>query len=356
MGRLTLLETMTKDEGFNWYGYSNPRSGYGIVNLEYSTALERLTGKVSYGWERLKNINSADWSYFTDEQRKILEKPYVKERVGVIKTIPLLFQHNTSTVRIGYTMVENTQIGKKWVDLCNGMDAIFVPSAFLVDVFKNCGVKPPVIPVKQGVDIRRFKYVDRKPRSKFVFGTVGYQDERKNWQDLVRAFSSEFSSNEPVELWIKNSNPYFNHMAFKDPRIKVINRMYTFDELTQLYSYFDCFVFPSHAEGSGLPPREAMATGLPVILTDWSGLSEVANPQFSYPLHPVAIDVPDVRGPEQPGFMARIDIQELMFYMRHTFEHFYEGKAKGKLASDYVRNEWSWDICAADLYSKLLQF
>lgn len=344
---------MTKDGGINWYGWSNPRSGYGIVNLEYSTALERLTGRVTYGWERKGDMLPEDWDQLTDEQKTLLEKPFVKERIGIIKTTPQLFYQNKSDFRIGYTMVENTRVGERWVDLINAMDAVFVPSPYLISVFKDSGVKPPVYSVKQGVDIRKFPYVERPIRSKFVFGTVGYQDERKNWQDLVRAFSSEFDQGEPVELWIKNSNPYFASVAFKDRRIKVINRHYRFEELQALYPMMDCFVFPSHAEGSGLPPREAMSTGLPVILTNWSGLEEVALKEISYPLTPVAIDIPDVRGPDQPGFMARIDIAELMYLMRYVYEHREESLSKGKLASLFVQKEWSWDACAKDLFQKL---
>lgn len=347
---------MTSDEGINWWGWSNSRSGYGLVNLEYSTALERLTGKVTYGWEREEDLPPEDFALLTSEQKALLRKPFVPSRIGIIKTTPQLFYQNKSKFRIGYTMVENTQVGQRWVDYINDMDAVFVPSKFLVDVFKNCGVKPPVIPVKQGMDSRKFLYCDREIREKFIFGTVGYMDDRKNWQDLVRAFSSEFDSGEPVELWIKNSNGYFASTCFSDSRIKIINRMYTFNEIQRLYRMFDCFVFPSHAEGSGLPPREAMATGLPVILTNWSGMSEIADPNICYPLEPVAIDIPDVRGPDQPGFMARIDIQELMYQMRHVYEHREEALSKGRLASDYVHKEWNWDVCAKDLWEKLQQF
>ncbi len=347
---------MSKITALNWFGWSNPRSGYGIVNLEYSTAVQRQGVDVTFGWERCEDVLPEDFEQLTREQKEMLSKPFVPQKIGIIKTTPQMFYMNRSQFRIGYTMVENTKIGPKWVELCNQMDAMFVPSPFLVDVFKECGVKKPIQSVKQGIDSRKFPYFDRKPKDKFIFGTVGYMDERKNWQDLVQAFCSEFDQDEPVELWIKNSNGYFNHIHFTDPRVKVINRMYRFDEIQKLYQLFDCFVFPSHAEGSGLPPREAMATGLPVILTNWSGLTEVCNPEMNYPLTPVAIDIPDVRGPDQPGFMARIDVTELMYYMRYVYEHQDEAKRKGMIASRYIHRNWNWDACAVDLISKLQEW
>jgi glycosyltransferase involved in cell wall biosynthesis len=345
--RLTCLE------GINWWGWSNPKAGYGIVNLEYSTALERLTGFVSYGWERKDDLNINDFNLLTDEQKSMLEKPFKKEKIGIIKTIPSMFFHNASEFRIGYTMVENTKIGKKWVEMCNQMDAIFVPSKFLVDVFRSCGVTKPIKVVKQGVDSRKFPFIKRVKKTPFVFGTVGYMDDRKNWQDMVTAFTSEFNNNEPVELWIKNSNQYFNYTLFKDRRIKSINKYYSFEEMHKLYSLMDCFLCPSHAEGSALTPREAMATGLPTILTNWSGMTEIAYHEFSYPLTPIAIDFPDIRGQEQPGFMARLNVRELMYWMRYVYEHQEEAYDKGIMASKFIHRNYNWDVCAKDLLKKV---
>jgi len=342
-----------KKEGLNWYGWMSPSSGYGVVNLEYACALERASGNVDIGWERWQ-WGDPEWNGLTQEQKNLMNKPFKQHRVGVIKTTPQKFSENKSEFRIGYTMVENTKMCKEWADVCNSMDAIFVPSAFLVDVFKESGVKKPIYVVKQGVDPIKFPYMTRKPKDKFIFGTLGYIDERKNWKDLVQAFCSEFNKNEPVELWIKNNSPYFNQ-SFTDSRVKNINKTYSLTDMKRLYELMDCFVFPSHSEGSGLPPREAMSTGLPVILTNWSGLSEVCDERFNYPLTPVAIDYPEAahRVETQPGVQARIDVAELMYLMRYVYEHPQESRTKGIAASEYIQKEWSWDKCAENLISTL---
>jgi glycosyltransferase involved in cell wall biosynthesis len=50
-----------------------------------------------------------------------------------------------------------------------------------------------------------------------------------------------------------------------------------FDTLKQLYSSATLFAFPSLYEGFGLPPLEAMATGIPVVTSAVSSLPEVVG-------------------------------------------------------------------------------
>jgi glycosyltransferase involved in cell wall biosynthesis len=47
----------------------------------------------------------------------------------------------------------------------------------------------------------------------------------------------------------------------------------------------DCLIFPSRGEGFGLPVREAMSTGIPVIAANWGGLEAPMSQSFNYPLN-----------------------------------------------------------------------
>jgi glycosyltransferase involved in cell wall biosynthesis len=345
---------MTQLENLNWYGHFNTITGYGIVNIALPMAIQRSGVGVNYGWESYDH-KFPEWDFLDNEQRLFISKPFVKHKVGIIKSLPTEFLYNISDIRIGYTMVENTMVNKLWVDECNKMQALLVPSEFLVKVFKDSGVKVPIRAVRQGIDSTTYPFYDRSQRihDKFIFGTSGFMDDRKNWKDLISAFDSEFSKEEPVELWIKNSNGDWGYFDLIDERVKVIKTRYTFAEMNRLYQMMDCFVCPSHAEGSGLTPREAMATGLPTILTNWSGLTEIAHEDISYPLTPVAIDHPDFRKDEQPGFQARLDVRELMYSMRYVYEHRIESLLKGKKASIFIHREYNWDKCAQVLLGQV---
>jgi hypothetical protein len=83
---------------------------------------------------------------------------------------------------------------------------------------------------------------------------------------------------------------------------------------------------------------------------------EICNPEFNYPLTPIAIDFPDIRGSDQPGFMARIDVAELMYWMRWVYEHPDSAREKGHLASKFIHRNFNWNTCAIDLISKLEGF
>lgn len=344
-------------ENLNFYGWTTPFSGYGIVALEYMVALDKLIGgKLSVGWQRREHEETLEFKLLTPEQQYLVgEKPFEKARIGIIKTTPDRFIENKSDIKIGYTMVENTLMGKKWVDTINGMDACFVPSKYLLDVFKESGVTVPLFQVKQGINSKLYPYFERPQKDTFVFGTCGWLDQRKNWRELITAFTSEFNKDEPVELWLKNSNHTFGWEAPVDTRVKFIDELWTFEQMAQFYRDLDCFMFISRAEGAGMPPREAMATGLPVILTNWSGLADVSDKKYNYPIDPVSIDVEDYRGDEQPGKQARIDIQEVMYWMRYVYEHRQEAKEKGKKASEWMHKEWNWDVCAKEMLDILIK-
>ena len=54
--------------------------------------------------------------------------------------------------------------------------------------------------------------------------------------------------------------------------------------LPAVYSAMDAFVLPTRGEGWGRPVAEAMSMHLPVIATNWSGLTEFLTADNSYPL------------------------------------------------------------------------
>ncbi len=135
-----------------------------------------------------------------------------------------------------------------------------------------------------------------------------------------------------------------NEMALQimeDDRIKFVKGKLKNKELYKLYKKADCFVFASHGEGFGLPPLEAMATGLPTIVTDWMGCKEFVDNKICYPLKVDKLEealYPDTYG--DVGDWAYISVKGLRKQMRYVYENREEAKQKGKLAAKVVNEKF----------------
>lgn len=111
---------------------------------------------------------------------------------------------------------------------------------------------------------------------------VGTVEPRKNLKILIRAFR-EIRTKYDLSLiiagrlgWLYNDIiSYPEELGIKDD---VVFTGYV-DEATifNLYNHAMVFVYPSLYEGFGLPPLEAMACGVPVIISDIPPLKEVAG-------------------------------------------------------------------------------
>lgn len=349
---------MEKNLKINYYGYFTSFGGYGIANINWVKHLRRLGIDVNVHPKFRPQPGSPEWNILDEEERSMFDAAFEKRKIGVIETNPFDFESNQSDIRIANTMCESDKVSQDWPAKLNAMHHIIVPNEFCKQTFINSGVKQDITVIPHGVDTDRFKYFDRPKTDIFTFGILGYLDanDRKGAFDVIRAFASEFDPVEPVELLIHSSDPMFSYYRnFTDSRIHVDTRQLSFEQVNLFYGNLNCFVFPSKAEGVGYPPREAMATGLPVILTNWSGLSDIALPNISYPINPAKLE-PRPNFIHQNGNWAITDIAELMYWMRYVYKHQNEALDKGKKASKYMVDQFSWPKCAEQLKEFLLNY
>jgi glycosyltransferase involved in cell wall biosynthesis len=73
--------------------------------------------------------------------------------------------------------------------------------------------------------------------------------------------------------------------------------------MRDLYSLADAFVLPTRGEGWGIPVAEAMAMGLPVIVTNYSGPTEYANEENAYLLPVTGLDEYDFAVPDESALV-----------------------------------------------------
>eukprot|EP00195_Chlamydomonas_chlamydogama_P002021 CAMPEP_0202919946 /NCGR_PEP_ID=MMETSP1392-20130828/76598_1 /ASSEMBLY_ACC=CAM_ASM_000868 /TAXON_ID=225041 /ORGANISM="Chlamydomonas chlamydogama, Strain SAG 11-48b" /LENGTH=1223 /DNA_ID=CAMNT_0049613415 /DNA_START=1514 /DNA_END=5182 /DNA_ORIENTATION=+ len=217
---------------------------------------------------------------------------------------------NTSSYLIGRYMFEMDKVHKQWLHQCKTqLDEVWVPSTWFANKLAEQGVPERRIRViPESIDVHYYDPSMWSPlalpgRRKFAFLAVFKLEERKGWRELLKAYVTEFSSLDDVSLFIHTStypdvsfdrgrimSVFSNYLkeqklaekAFPQidshlPHFDVIGKHMSVKEMIRLYRSVDAFVLPSHGEGWGLPYMEAMAMGLPVIATNWSGMTEFMN-------------------------------------------------------------------------------
>jgi len=156
-------------------------------------------------------------------------------------------------------------------------DFIIVPSQFSYESFMRHKVnKDKLLLVPFGVDIKRFKPQYSGKDDIFRVGFVGQIGLRKGVQYLLQAFS---------ELKLKNSELVL--MGWIHPDITEILKEYTgyaniiIKNFTlspeSVYNTSSICVFPSIEDGFGLVALEAMACGVPVVVTENTGAKDVVT-------------------------------------------------------------------------------
>ena len=184
-----------------------------------------------------------------------------------------------SLIKIAYSMFESSTISQEWVrGLNNKFDAVVVPDEWLVDVYKKSGVTIPLFVIPIVLDLATFlkQPAHQAPRKPFIFGNTCVLEPRKNHDLLVRAFARAFGNARDVRLHIHA--PYENKSELDrlKSRIKALGltnvdilvKSLTNSEYLSFMSSLDAYVSFSKGEGFSITPREALALGIPVILSN----------------------------------------------------------------------------------------
>jgi glycosyltransferase involved in cell wall biosynthesis len=260
---------------------------------------------------------------------------------------------------------ESDRVPQKWLEEILTYDEIWAPSTWARDVLLAHEVEAEnVRVVESGVNTRVFKPAAQRPRrAEFIFLLVGKYEKRKSIDETIQAFGAEFPLHRYplVQLWLKADFPMFPERVrdlarrvSSDPRIKVISGSMTDEEMAGLYQQASAFVFPTKAEGFGLPCIEAIACGLPVITTAVSAqttfLDHIPGLYAPVEFRVAPIVDPDYKafygaeyGNEDFGNWALPSLESLRAAMRDVYEHQAAWRVRADQASAVIREAFSWD-------------
>jgi len=335
-----------------WDSNADSFSGFGSVSINAVKALANNNIDVYFGG------NQFDEKSFPDKEFDKYKKSVDPDCIVIQYRQPGQFRKKMGERVIGYTPWETTKIPQSWVSRMNEMEAMFTTCEQNKQCFIDSGVKVPIHIYYHGIDPLAYPFIDRRDDDCFVFGTYGRLSIRKGTDILIKAFKEEFKTETDVALILKTSDAIlpFGDLIKGDQRIIVIGEVYNHEKQLDLLSRMDCFAFPSRGEGFGLPPLEAMATGLPCIMTNWSGLKDFGDKNdtllLDYKLVPAENFTKDIYK-EECGDWAEPDFEDLKKKMRWAYENRTKMREMGKAASERVHKDWTWDTVTKNFIKKL---
>ena len=325
----------------------------------------------------------------------ILSEPRMDKQpdIYVDIRIPNEFQQ-WGRFNIGITAgIETDVISKKWIDGCNKMDLIIVPSehskrGFVSTVYDKIetlpdGKKQKVGELKveksvevlfEGADENLYKHINVKDipsdflkkinniiKEKHAFLSVGqwtkggYGEDRKDIGKLIKVFIESFANKKKKPaLLLKTSGAGFSisdksecidkirnvkNMFPSDwnlPNIYLLHGDLSDEEMNYLYNHpkIKSMVSFTHGEGFGRPLLEASMVGLYIITTGWSGHIDFLDNEKSILLNGELKKVPkSVRWKDiivKESKWFIVDEQNAYKALNYVFENLYEVKNKAK--------------------------
>ncbi len=259
-------------------GIANCADGLGKIPIGL---IDQLRDELKINFISTEGTDACDVS---EEVRRILFDPDKTAGTVSLLTAPLfwcpkkLFYQLVpeSKIKIAYSMFESTKIPSDWVEVLNAsFDAVVVPDPFLVKVYTCSGVRIPIFVIPLGMDLDAFleKASQKHPSKPFVFGASAAMSPRKNLASTVQAFAEEFGNCDDVVLKIHGRFGAVESLLYQTNKLQVSNILFSTGRIDQksyldLISSFDCYLSLSKGEGFSFCPREALAVGIPSIISD----------------------------------------------------------------------------------------
>jgi glycosyltransferase involved in cell wall biosynthesis len=338
----------------------------------------------------------------------ILPEPSLNQQPDVYVDIRIPNEFQTyGKVNIGITAgIETTAVSSAWIDGCNKMDLIIVPSEHskkgFMDAFyekmqnlpngqqQKVGelrLEKPIEVLFEGTDENVYKPIDNVSlnlvddiKEDFCFLHVGqwtkggYGEDRKDIAKLVKVFYESFANKkkQPALLLKTNGATYsimdreeclrkINEIKSKFPsdwnlpNVYLLHGSLSTEEINKLYNHpkVKTFISLTHGEGFGRPLLEATMTGLPVIASGWSGQIDFLSPTNSLLLGGELKQIPksmvwrDIIISESQWF----NVNETQAYksMNYCFEKYDEVKEKAKKLMKINRNKFTLNNMADKL-------
>ena len=282
-------------------------------------------------WILDKNVHGGLIDKITKNSVELLVPKEKQYDVSFQLQLPNEWDTSIAKFNVGMTACVETDIcNPTWVDACNKMNLIIVPSKHAANCLKNSGqINVPIEIVPESfcdeiLEEPSEQIENRLPNFStnfnfLIFGQITGDNpfnDRKNIFFTIKWLCETFSDDKDVGIIIKTNigrntaidrrrttqllNALIKECRKGDfPKIHLLHGEMSNTEIAALYRHkqIKALISLTRGEGYGLPILEAAASGLLVIATNWSGHTEFLNHgkyiSLSYNLkqiHPSRVD------------------------------------------------------------------
>ncbi len=274
---------------------------------------------------------------------------------------------------------EGSHVLQSWIDifLDERVHQIWTPSEHVEDAIVNSlkgeeGAhqvdelfnKLKIVP--HGIDSNVFKKLDIPKTNKFTFminsGWVSSWNDRKGVSHALKSFCEEFSMDDDIQMNVKVNGAYGCNLDanLKDldiqnknpPKVNVYLEYLDTKQLVELYNESDVFVSTTKAEGFNLGCLEAMGCGLPVLTSDFGGMTDFCNNENGWILNEGKMFDVTFDSNYEGVQWKEPNINEIRTTMRYIYNNRDEVKSKGLRALEDSK-KWTWARSAEIAYDCL---
>lgn len=285
---------------------------------------------------------------------------FVKDRAAVLE--------NSHTV--GFFLWETSEaprVQRLGIEL---VDEIWAPTQYVADVYARFA---PTHMVGKGL-YRGSLGASTRPEARavpFKFLTVFNFDssiERKNPLAAVEAFKQAFPNGENVQLIVKTSNVNPGHWSNAlrhwerltaacegDTRIKLLLLHYPEAQMEELIRESSCLVSLHRSEGFAYVIADAMAHGVPVIATNYSGNVDFCSEETFFPVayDLIAIDERVAHWKAEGAKWADPNVTAAAEQMRRVHGDYQAALRIAKAAQQSVLSKYSAEIFRKNLRTRI---
>jgi len=192
----------------------------------------------------------------------------------------------------GLILKDNTLIVKFYLNLenfllrlaCNNSKLVITVGEYMKSLIKQKWKINKVKSIPNGADLKLFKFkknnkvTDLFGKNNFKLLYVGRLTKRKGILELIDSFN--YLRNKKLTLLIVGDGELYSEVEKRLPGQCKLIRYVNNKDLPDYYSAADLVIVPSHYEPGSLVPRESLACGTPILVSNNTGLREIKIAYF----------------------------------------------------------------------------